>query len=116
MKCAEDKENAAEEAAGNFKFFVILLRRWMLCRKEMEQVQMVTAEWPVEVEGPATLTEGLSAIMSRVDGTQAEDRGRTETPDVIPADGSDKAAVAGKAVGIDGKKISGSRGPGFFYN
>jgi hypothetical protein len=53
--------------------------------------------------------------MSRVDGTQAEDRGRTETPDVIPAEGSDKAAVAGKAVGIDGKKISGSRGPGFLF-
>ena len=54
--------------------------------------------------------------MSKVHGTQAEDRGRIETPDVIPADGSDKAAVAGKAVGIDGKKISGSGGPGFFYN
>jgi hypothetical protein len=55
--------------------------------------------------------------MSRVHGTQAEDRDRTEAVAGIPAEGSDKAAAPGKAVGIDGKiKKSGSGGPGFFYN
>jgi DNA-binding beta-propeller fold protein YncE len=52
--------------------------------------------------------------MSRVAGTQAEDRGRTEAPAGIQAVVSDKAAVSGKAVVIDGKiRKTGSRGPGF---
>ena len=53
--------------------------------------------------------------MSREDGTQVEDRGRTEVPVGIPAEVSDKAAVPGKAVVIDGKiRKTGSRGPGFY--
>jgi hypothetical protein len=52
--------------------------------------------------------------MSREDGTQAEDRGRTEAPVGIPAEVSDKASVPGKAVVIEGKiRKTGSRGPGF---
>jgi hypothetical protein len=52
--------------------------------------------------------------MSRVHGTRAEDRGRTEVPVGIQAVVLDKAAVPEKAVGIDGKvKKAGSRGPGF---
>ncbi|MBW2245973.1 MAG: hypothetical protein JRF62_01995 [Deltaproteobacteria bacterium] len=41
--------------------------------------------------------------MSREDGTQAEDRGRTEAPTGIQAVVSDKVAVPEKAVAIDGK-------------
>ncbi|MBW2055075.1 MAG: hypothetical protein JRI29_05165 [Deltaproteobacteria bacterium] len=53
--------------------------------------------------------------MSREDGTQAEDRGRTEAPARIQAVVSDKAAVPGKAVVIEGKiRKTGSRGPGFY--
>lgn len=52
--------------------------------------------------------------MSRVDGTQAEDRGRTEAPAGIQAVVSDKAAVTEKAVVIDSKiRKTGSREPGF---
>jgi len=89
----------------------------MLCRKEMEQVQWVRAEGPDEVEGPAPLNEGLCAIMSRVHGTQAEDRSRTEAPVGIHAVVLDKAAVQEKAVVIDGKvKKAGSIGPGFLFD
>ena len=57
---------------------------------------------------PATLPEELLAIMSREDGTQAEDRVRTEAPAGIQAE------VPDKAVAIDGKiKKPGPEGPAF---
>ena len=63
---------------------------------------------------PATLPEELLAIMSRVDGTQAEDQVRTEVPAVIQAEVSDKAAVPEKVVAIDGKiKKPDPGGPAF---
>ena len=53
--------------------------------------------------------------MSRKDGTQAEDRVRTEAPAGIQAEVSDNAAVPEKAVAIDGNiKKPGPDGPAFF--
>ena len=52
--------------------------------------------------------------MSRMDGTQPEDRGRIKAWVGIPAEVSDKDAVLEKDAEIDGKtKKAGSRGPGF---
>ncbi len=54
------------------------------------------------------------AIMSREDGTQAEDRVRTEVPAGIQAEVLDNAAVPEKAVEIDGNiKKPGPEGPVF---
>ena len=53
-------------------------------------------------------------IMSREDGTQAEDRGRTKAPAGNQAEVSDKAAGPEKAVAIDGNiKKPGPEGPVF---
>jgi len=42
--------------------------------------------------------------MSRVEGKQAEDQGRTKSPAGIQAKVADKDAVLGKVMVIDGKK------------
>ena len=70
----------------------------------MEQGQRDTAARPEEVKAPVSLPEVLLALMSRVERVPAEYQYRTKSPAVIQAKVSDKDAVLGKAVVIDGKK------------
>jgi len=80
----------------------------------MEQAQWVKAARPDEVKEPATLPEEALAIMSRVDGTQAEDQGRTEDPAGIQVGVSDKAGVPGKAAAAGGNiNKPGPKSPAF---